>query len=450
MRRSPALLVALLAAARAGAGEAELLEKIERLEQRVLELEDERARSAQSDSQAQSQTKTRNDWTRRIRLGGSIDAGFFGGEPDSLYDPDGFEIYDARLFVDAALGEDVRLGEMTLLRDIGLSFEGNIVRLSEFDSDQAIGEVYVDFQGIANSGWLNAQVGRFQIPVGESYLRYSRGYAERPFVSNDFGPWWWDEGVRSYGSGALGESGRIGYVASVSDGDTPFNSETDSDKQLTLKLFVEPWRWLHLSASALRTGELGNHTSNASGALWLGESWARAFGAGSSVANFQNGVAVPDGPRKLHDTWLVGGDAIFDFEDKARLWLAYGRYAIDSNGGTFYDRTLHYWIGELILRGAWLGEGLRPFYAGVRATGLGTYDSEEGYLLDVRRSSQLGWNMESLTAYSAVLGWDITSWLRLRSEYTNQRIDLVRGVPAAVRAQARDADFYAVELGGHF
>ena len=68
----------------------------------------------------------------------------------------------------------------------------------------------------------------------------------------------------------------------------------------------------------------------------------------------------------------------------------------------------------------------------------------------LRRASSLGWNMESLTAYSAVLGWDITSWLRLRSEYTNQRIDLVRGVPASIRAQARDADFYAVELGGHF
>jgi hypothetical protein len=58
--------------------------------------------------------------------------------------------------------------------------------------------------------------------------------------------------------------------------------------------------------------------------------------------------------------------------------------------------------------------------------------------------------MESLTAYSGVIGWDITSWLRLRSEYTHQQIDLVRGVTPEIRGNARDADFYAIELGGHF
>jgi hypothetical protein len=449
MRRSVAVgVAALLAASSAAASEAELLEKIERLEQRVRELEDERAQPAPS-ADAASNASRASDWTRRVRLGGSVDAGFFGGEPDSLYDPDGFEIYDARLFIDATLGEDVRLGEATIFRDLGLSFEGNIVRIGELEGD-FVGEAYADFQGIAGSDWLNAQVGRFQIPVGESYLRYSRGYATRPFVSNDFGPWWWDEGVRMYGASRSDGAGRFGYVASVSDGDTPFNTETDSDKQLTLKLFYEPFQWLHVSASALRTGELGDHDSNASGAVWLGEMWARAFGAGTGVPNFQDGVVVADGPRRLHETWLVGGDAILDFEDRARLWLGAGRYAIDSNRGSFYDRTLYYWIAELVLRGAWLGEGLRPFYAGVRATGVGTYDSEDGYLLDVRRADTLGWNMETLTEYSGVLGWDITSWLRLRTEYTNQRIDLVRGVPADIRGRARDADFYAVELGGHF
>src|SRR5262245_3841255 len=223
MRRSAAsLLIALLAASRAGAGEAELLEKIERLEQRVLELEDERERA----NQAPAESQRANDWTRRVRLGGSTDAGFFGGEPDSLYDPDGFQIYDVRLFVDAALGEDVRLGDVKLFRDIGFSFEWNMVRLGSFQNEQFVGGLSTDFQGIGGSDWLNAQVGRFQIPVGESYLRYSRGYADRPFVSNDFGPWWWDEGVRAYGSNSFGESGRFGYVASVSDGDTPFNMET--------------------------------------------------------------------------------------------------------------------------------------------------------------------------------------------------------------------------------
>lgn len=440
--RHGAAISLLILAAPAAADEAALLEKIERLEQRIQELE-----AKQESGGGGSEAVRSADWSRRVRIGGSANTGFFGGEPDSLFDPDGFKIWDARLFVDAYLGEDVRMGDTTLLRDVGLSFEWNLVRVGDLDND--VGDLYVDFQGVAGSDWANLQVGRFQIPVGEAYLQYGRGYASQPFVSNSFGPWWWDEGVRAYGSGGS-EVGRFGYVASVSDGDTPFNTEGDSDKQVTLKLFAEPFPWLHLSVSGLRTGELGSRTANASGALWLGEMWARAFGAGTTLPSFQDGVAVPDGPTRIRDSWLVAADGILDFDDRARLWLAYGRYAIDSNGGSFYDRTIHYWISELILRGAWLGEPLRPFYAGVRVNALGTYDGDEGYLLDSRRNSTLGYNMESLTAYSGVIGWDITSWLRLRSEYTHQQIDLVRGVTPQIRGSARDADFYALELGGHF
>jgi hypothetical protein len=434
-------LALLLAAAPADGDEAALLEKIERLEQRVQELE--------SQQQGGAESSRTVDWSRRVRLGGSANTGFFGGAPDSLLDPDGFKIWDARFFLDAYLGEDVRMGETLLMRDVGLNFEWNLVRIGSADNN--VGELYVDFQGIGGSDWLNFQVGRFQIPVGEAYLQYSRGYSKNFFVSNSFGPWWWDEGVRMYGASSGGDAfGRVGYVFSVSDGDTPFNTESDSDKQVTGKLFYEPWHWLRLSASALRTGELGATGANASGAPWLGEMWARPIGASSTQPNIVNGVAVPDAGPKLHETWLVGGDAIVDFEDKTRLWLAYGRYDIDANQGGFYDRTLHYWIAEWILRGAWLHEGLRPFYGGFRAQGLGGYDADEGYLLDMRRNNSVGWNMESITTYSGVVGWDITSWLRLRSEYTHQQIDLVRGATPAMRANARDADFYAIELGASF
>jgi hypothetical protein len=352
-----------------------------------------------------------------------------------------------------------------LFRDLGLSFEWNLVRIGRLQND--VGDLYVDFQGVGNSDWLNFQVGRFQIPVGEAYLRYGKGYAGKPFVSNTFGPWWWDEGVRFFGSSSGGDSmGRIGYVASVDNGETPFNTDLDSDKMVTLKLFYEPWHWMRLSASALRTGEIGDggtpfggtNPSNpttqngtpASGALWLGEAWARAFGAGSSVTNYQDGAPVADGPNRLRETWFVGGDAILDFEDKARLWGAYGEYRIDSQGPHLYDRTLVYWIAELLLRGAWLGETFRPFYTGFRAQSLATSDAEDGYLLDSRRSGTLGYNMHEIRQYSTVLGWDISSWLRLRAEYTAQDIELVHGVTSSIRNAAHDADYYAFELGGHF
>ena len=136
--------------------------------------------------------------------------------------------------------------------NVGFTFEWDLVRLGRLQN--TVGELYADFQGVLGSDWVSFQLGRFQIPVGEAYLRYSQGYAFKPFVSNPVGaPWWWDEGVRGYGAAP---ENLWGYVWSVSDGDTPFNTDADGDKQVTLKLFTNPTPWLHLSVSGLRTGEL--------------------------------------------------------------------------------------------------------------------------------------------------------------------------------------------------
>jgi len=435
------LAVAGLAAgfpAAARADEAALLEKIEQLETRIHDLEANQTPPVDSNGAA--------DWTRLLRLGGSVNTGYYGGQSHSLFDPGSFQIWDARVFLDAHLGEDVRMGETPIVRDIGMTFEWDLVRLGELEN--RVGELYVDFQGLGEQDWANFQFGRFQIPVGEAYLRYSSGFSNNPFVSNPVGgPWWWDEGIRSYGKLA----GRwLSYVASFSDGDTPFNTESSGANQFTLKLITEPFPWLRLSASGLRSGRTGSDSSTASGALWLGETWARSIGASTTVPTFQEGVAVADGPNQLDSTWFAGTDAIFDFEDRARLWLAYGRYEMNAHGISSFDRTLHYWIAELLLRGAWVMPALRPFYVGVRANALGTYDDERGYVLDMRRNGSLGYNMESLTAYSAVFGWELTRSVRLRAEYTHQRIELVEGVSKAIRDEAKRPDYFAIEVGAAF
>jgi hypothetical protein len=386
------------------------------------------------------------DWIARVRLGGSANVGYFDGERDSLLEPASFAVWDARFFVDASLGEEVLLADRLMLRDAGFSFEWNLVRLGELEND--VGDLFVDLRGIGGSSWLNAQVGRFQIPVGESYLNYGKGYAKKAFVTNDLGPWFWDEGIRLYGSDF---EGRYGYVASVSDGDNSFQNEADSDKQVTLKLFARPRSWLQLSVSGARTGRLGSSGSPTGSALWLGESWARGFGASSAVPNFIDGAAVPDGPDILRSAYLVGADAIVERSSWGRLWLGYGSFWMDSRqDGGFYDVRLQYWIAELVLEGRRLAPALEPFYLGVRATGLGSYDSGQGYLLDVRYDDTLGYNMESLHAYSLVLGWRMTEWLRLRLEYSHVDVDLVRGLPDSIRNSGGPTDGGAIELGVHF
>lgn len=410
-------------------------DRIEELERRIQELEDAEPSSGHSLA----------DWTRRVKLGGSANTGYYWGETDSTFHEDTFQVWDARFFIDAELGEGLKFRRKTLLRNAGFSFEWNLVRLGRVEND--VGELYIDFQGIANTAWINLQVGRTQIPVGENYQRFSKGFAENPFISNTVGgPWFWDEGVRLYGSSA---TGRFGYVASIMDAENDFNVDRNKDNQYTLKLWADPTSWLHLSVSGLHTGKIGSKKSSGEGSLWLGEAWARAFGSGTLVPNFVDGVIVPDQLGRIKGTYFLGADAIVTLPEVGRLWLAYGTYDIDQKGG-LYDRTLHYWIAELILEGSLVTPEMKDLYLALRADGIGTYDSAEGYLLDFRRARTLGYNMKSLTAYSAAIGWHLFRFVTLRVEYTHQEIDLVRGTSALIRSHARDLDSAAIEVGVQF
>jgi hypothetical protein len=430
-------LAAAIGPGPARADDAELLDRIRALEDRIVELESSRGGEGSS---------ARSDWTERVRLSGSANVGFYGGESDSVTPIDAFQVRDARFFVEADLAHDVQVGGQTLVRDVGFLFEWNLVRLGELEND--VGELYVDFQHLFGSTWLSFQVGRFQIPVGENYLRFAQGFYKNPFISNTVGgPWWWDEGIRIYGND---REHRFGYVASVSNGETPFNDDPNQERQFSLKLYTNPTRWLHLSVSALRSGNMGSSVANASGALWLGESWARAYGSNTNVPNVVNRAVVPDGPSELTGSTLVAGDAILSFPDIGRLWLGYGRYDIRSKGSGIYDRGLRYWIAELVLEGALVSPLLRPFYVGLRANGLDSSERGEGYRLDARYAGSLGYDIESIEDYSLALGWRLNDLVTLKAEYTLEDVDVVPGLPRPIRQASERPDRVGVEVGVHF
>ena len=449
MRRSWILLAALaLPALAARAADPPTADRLQALEERVESLERERddLRAALHD-QTVHETGSLADWARRVRLSGSAETGFFhGGENSPFEDASNFQVWDARFFVDADLGRDVSLAGTPLVRNIGFSFEWNLVRLGELQND--VGELYTDLQGIGGLRWLNAQVGRFYIPVGEAYLRYGKGYRDNPFITNPLGgPWWWDEGVRLYGSF---REGQLGYVASISDGETSFSDDSRRDPQATLKLWARPFPWLYVSASTLRSGQVGSREYPANGALWLGETWANGIGSLTGVPTFQNGSAVPPGPTELTSTQLFGSDVVLTHEKLGRLWLGVGRYAIDVHGPSRYDRNLYYWIAEWRIGGGVISPELTPFYLALRANALGTFDSDKGYLLDISQSGSFGYNVQSETAFSIALGWHLSRWATLRAEYTHQLIDLVRGVPQDLRDEAGGIDYFGFGLGAAF
>jgi len=348
------------------------------------------------------------NWSDRVRLSGSADVGFFGGGRESVESDDGFYVWDARLFVDAELAEDLELGGRPAVRNLGFTFEWNIVRTGSADND--VGLAYLDLEGVAGQKWLNVRVGRFQIPFGEAYKLYSKGYGLRTFVQNPVGgPWWWDEGVLIHGSST---DERYGYFASMTNGDSDFN-DVGGDYQLTAKLWAQPFAFLYLSASGLYTSDL----DQIDGALWLGEGWARPFGSGGPpLSNWVDGATVPDDPDGLGHAWAVGLDAVVTPLDGIRLWLGGGRYAIPSQGQGFYDRALWYYISELVVGGRVVTPALEPVFVGLRADGVGTFDGNRGYLLDVRYTADYGYNMEHILAWTAVAGLHLGDYVTLRAE----------------------------------
>ncbi|MGH7287271.1 MAG: hypothetical protein ACREI8_04560 [Myxococcota bacterium] len=437
MKRAVIGLGVAIVAISAGAEDSARMEALERrVEQLEAELVQERIEDAKDKRLEEA------SWTDRIRLSGSAEIGHYDGQENALTHDAGYQVWDARVFLDAELAEDIRFGSSPLVRNIGFTGEWNLVRLGEVQND--VGDLYVDLQGIVGSSWLNLRPGRFQAPVGEAYKRYSRGTPRNPFISNTVGgPWWWDEGVMLYG--ASGE-GLLGYVASLTDGETPFGYDDGSGEQATLKLWTQPLEWLYLSVSGLHTGEIGDGT----GALWLGETWPIPIGSDTDIPTYANGIEQADATGGFERSWLAGGDVVITPTDWLRLWLGYGRYQLDAQAGTAYDRTLHYGIAELVVGGSLLGPAFAPGYVGVRADTLGTFDSGEGFLLDYGYGNTLGYDMESLWAYSAVVGWKLGSFTTLRAEYSLRDIDLVRGAPASLREEAGDADTFAVELGIEF
>jgi hypothetical protein len=382
------------------------------------------------------------NWTERVRISGSADLGFFGGGNESVTSDDGFDVWDTRLFVDAELAESVEIGSVPVIRNIGFTFEWNIVRNGSTSND--IGVAYLDFEGLNQSPWLNLRVGRFQPAFGEAYKLYSKGYAERVFVRQPVGgPWWWDEGVMLHGATP---SGKFGYLTSVTNGDSDFN-DSGGGLQLTLKLWTQPISWLYISASGLWTDKL----HDVDGALWLGESWARPFGSGGPpLPNVIDGAVVPDDPDGLGHTWAIGLDFIVRPVDGIRVWLGGGRYDIESNGASIYDRELWYWIAEFEINGKVFSSALHPLFLGLRADGLGTWDDDRGYLLDVRYTGDFGYNMKRITAYSAVLGWRLGEYVTMRAEYSLRDVSLVRDAAALLPSSTGNEDVYSIEFGLHF
>ena len=321
------------------------------------------------------------------------------------------------------------------MRDASFYAEWDIARESVLQN--TVGSLYVRFDGLGGLEALHLKLGRFLVPFGEEYLRQSESRPENPLLDVSVAaPYGWDEGLLLFGP-LLG--GGLDYYLSVTNGDSGFNQNSSGDLQVTGKLDVHPFPWLLGSLSALSIGRLGNDAQPGVESLeWSGHN-PRAFGAASSVPNFQSGVQVPDDPtNRLGRVGAWEADLVFQDPTLGKLRLAVGAVGIRSADDAAYDRRLRYGIAEGVLEARVFSAELDALYFAARASAIGTGSSEKGYLLgDYAGGSALGYNTRTLTQGSLGGGYRFSSRIVLKGEYSWSDYRLVRGVTPELTAYSR-------------
>lgn len=178
-----------------------------------------------------------------------------------------------------------------------------------------LGELYVDFEdvlgGVGQPGLLNVRVGRVNIPFGEEYL--VRSPVSNPLISHSLSDIWGvDEGVEIYG-----RAGPFNYVVAAQNGGVSRLRDATSDKSVTARVGWSPVPWLHLSASAMRTGNLDVVGDNLS-EVWFANGFFRALGPAASTTTFWANLRQADavGRWKTGHLGVSWGEARFDDNDR--------------------------------------------------------------------------------------------------------------------------------------
>jgi hypothetical protein len=204
--------------------------------------------------------------------------GVLSSQADGRYANTDFRVIEARMYADAPIWGDVYFhGELDLATP------------EEDSLDAELGELYLDFENVSQlwgrDGMLNLRAGRMNIPFGEEYTR--RNAIDNPLILNSVSDLWGiDAGVELYGA-----LGKFSYVTAVQNGGYQV-PDGDGDKSVAARLGYDPARWLHLSVSGMRTGNLSVQNDVWS-ALWFGNGWGQSVG-GAGTTWFRFNLAEGD------------------------------------------------------------------------------------------------------------------------------------------------------------
>lgn len=206
--------------------------------------------------------------------------------------------------------------EAPVLKDVYFYTELKLLTRETNSENFQLGEVYVDFENVSAAwgrpGWLNFRAGRLNIPFGEEYL--VRGPIANPLISHSLSDIWGvDEGAEIYG-----RIGPFNYVFAVQNGGVSRLRDFNADKALAARIGMDPARWLHLSGSAMRTGEIAAVADNLS-EVWFANGFFRALGPTSRTGAFWASLFEADGTARWKGGHLTAAAGWVRFDDSDAL-----------------------------------------------------------------------------------------------------------------------------------
>jgi hypothetical protein len=253
---------------------------------------------------------------------------------------------------------------------------------------------------------LNLRLGRLDTPFGEEYIY--RDAIDNPLISHSLPDFWGvDEGIELYG-----RLGKFSYVVAVQNGGANQSQDFTGDKSVSGRLSYDPTKWLHLSVSGMRTGDLA-----------IDDYWSEIY--------FANGWIVPIGGTNLTRYWgnIVEGDVIVKLpRGRIHAFGGYIRYD-DNDPDANNKRDLYFYSVEAvhdITRKLYLGARFSQIFApnGYPLVGngnMGTYLSGRPATELWRLSMGLGYrwseNLVFKAEYSFEQGKEITGQKRNNEDF---------------------------------
>ena len=192
---------------------------------------------------------------KNVVIGGEGGIAYFEGQHDAQFSHNVLRVDEARLFVESPIVENVYFYS-----------ELNLTTRDAIDEDFHLGEIYLDFENLSRfwhqDNQLTLRLGRFYIPFGEEYLQ--RYAINNPLISHSLSDIWGvDEGIEVFGT-----LKKVSYALAVQNGGVESLNDSTDDKSIAGRIAFDPNRNWHLSASAMRTGDI--KTSEFLSALWFG------------------------------------------------------------------------------------------------------------------------------------------------------------------------------------